>query len=58
MLRVLLIFSREELIVMLQIMDWVAANFGMHINARKLKILSIDTEREERDAPETGGDNQ
>ena len=39
---VLLNPSREELVVMLQVMDKAAASLGLRINASKTEILSID----------------
>ena len=38
---VLLSLSREELVVMLQVMDEVAASLGLRINASKTEILTV-----------------
>lgn len=46
---VLLSPSREELTVMLQAMDKVAASLGLRINASKTEILSIDKDWVEED---------
>ena len=48
---VLLSPSREELVVMLQVMDKVAASLGLRINASKTEILSIDKDWKEGDVP-------
>ena len=42
---------REELVVMLQVMDKVAASLGLRINASKTEILSIDKDWKEGDVP-------
>ena len=48
---VLLSPSREELVVMLQVMDKVAASLGLRINASKTEILSIDKDWKKGDVP-------
>ena len=48
---VLLSASREELVVMLQEMDKVAASLGLRINASKAEILSIDKDWKEGVVP-------
>ena len=48
---VLLSPSREELVVMLQVMDKVAASLGLRINASKTEILSIDKDWKEGNVP-------
>ena len=48
---VLLSPSREELVVMLQVMDKVAASLELRINASKTEILSIDKDWKEGDVP-------